>query len=598
MKLTKKKYGLFNMLTVCFKISPIECIIILILTIIGALLPSLLIDLNSDFIDSALAYAEKTGDFGQVWNNIIKIICTLAYMHFYTIIIQMMNERVNIGLKSRFNYLVIERSIRLKYKYIENSESSDLMNRILNYPGLTAVQNIFQHMFSGISLITYFMGLILMVWHISWWVIPLLLMSALPLLITSYFMSKDVYNNVRWNSELARKSNYIEFDMLRGRNLAAERTLFGYTRYFNDKFESYFMRAVKLETNIRKKWLIINKLLTVLIIAVCIFVTFMMLGQLRENNITLGMFIAIITAVFQLETVLTTQIPDLVSVLSEDGEYTKDFTKFMELEEEDTSQTKENIRESIQTIEFKNVYFKYPGTENMILKGVSFKLEKGMHYAIVGRNGSGKSTLTKLLLGLYKVDQGEILINGRNINAYTNGEIHSLFSIVYQDYVQYSISARDNIGIGNMESLHNLKKVSEAAELAGVKDVIDRLPRGMDTPLGKVLDEGVDISGGQWQRIALARSLMKEDTVRILDEPTSALDPMEESRLYKKYAEISKNSTTVFISHRLGSTKLADKIFVLDHGKLIEQGNHKELMQNGGVYREMFNIQKEWYDER
>lgn len=597
MELTKKKYGLLDMLIICIKNNPIECIVILILTVIGALLPSLLIRLNSHFIDTALAYAKKRSDFNQVWITIIKIIGTLAYMYFYTIIVQLLNERVNIGLKSKFNDLVIERSIRLKYEYIENSESCDLMNRVLNYPGLTTVQNIFLHMFSGISLGAYFLGLIIIVWRISWWFIPMLLISAIPLFITSYFMSKDVYNNARWNSELARKSNYIEFDMLRGRDLAAERTLFGYTRYFNNKFESYFMKALKLETNIRKKWLIINKALTMIIIFVCIFITFMILGQLKENTITLGTFIAIITAVFQLESVLTTQIPDLVGVLSEDSEYTKDFTKFMELEEEDSIQEKRDIKESIHTIEFKDVYFKYPGTENMILNGVSFKLEKGMHYALVGRNGSGKSTLTKLLLGLYKVNQGEILINGRNINDYKNGQVYSLFSIVYQDYVQYSISAKDNIGIGNMELRNDLLKINEVAELAGIKDVIEQLPQGMNTPLGKVLDDGVDISGGQWQRVALARSLMKEDTVRILDEPTSALDPLEESRLYKKYAEISKNNTTIFISHRLGSTKLADKIFVLDHGKLIEIGNHNELMQKGGLYREMFNTQKEWYDE-
>lgn len=593
----KRKYGLIDMFIICIKNNPIECIIILILTVIGALLPSLLISLNSDFIDRVLVYAKKKTDFNQVLINIIKIISTLAYMYFYTIIVQLINERVNIGLKNKFNSLVIERSIRLKYEYIENSESCDLINRVLNYPGLITVQNIFLHMFSCISLITYFLGLIIIVWRISWWYIPLLLISAIPLFITSYFMSKDVYNNVRWNSELARKSNYIEFDILRGRDLAAERTLFGYTRYFNNKFESYFIRAVNLEAKILKKWLIVNKILTVIIVSVCIFITFITLGSLKENSITLGVFIAIITAIFQLESVLTTQIPDLVSVLSEDSEYTKDFTKFMALEEEDTIQEKRNTKESIQTIEFKDVYFKYPGTEQMILNGVSFKIEKGKHYAIVGRNGSGKSTLTKLLLGLYKVDRGEILINGKNMNDYTNGEIYSLYSIVYQDYVQYSISTKDNIGIGNMEQRNDLKKINEVAELAGIKDVIDQLPEGMNTPLGKVLDDGVDLSGGQWQRVALARSLMKERTVRILDEPTSALDPLEESRLYKKYAEISKDNTTIFISHRLGSTKLADKIFVLDQGKLIEIGNHNELMQKRGLYREMFNTQKEWYDE-
>lgn len=197
MNITKKKYGLFDMLRICFINNPMECTVILLLTVIGALLPSFLIRFNSDFIDTALLYAKTRSQFGQVCQNIIVIIITTAYMYFYTNIIQLLNERVNIGLKNNFNDLVIERSIRLKYEYIENSETCDLMNPVLNYPGLVTVQNIFQHMFSSISIITYFFGLIIIVWRISWWSIPLLLLSAIPLFITSYFMSKNVYNNVR-----------------------------------------------------------------------------------------------------------------------------------------------------------------------------------------------------------------------------------------------------------------------------------------------------------------------------------------------------------------------------------------------------------------
>lgn len=598
MKLNRKKYGLIDVLTMCIKNNPLECILVLVLTIIGAVLPSTLIHLNSNFIDSALNYATGVGNYKDVGENIVKIIAALAYMHFYTIWVQVLNERVYIGLKSKFNPMMIEKCIRLRYEYIENTETCNLLNRVLDFPGLGTVHNIYVHICSGVSLITYFVGLIFSVWDISWYLVPVVFISAVPLFFTTYFMSKDIYNNVRWNSELARKSNYLEFDVLRGRDMAAERTLFGYTSYFNNKFESYFLKAVKLETKIRKKWLIINKALTLIVITTCIYIAFMLLNYLKNDVITLGVFIAVISVVFQIESVLTTQIPALISVLSEDCEYTKDLSQFMELDQEETKQEKGSAEESVQTIEFKNVYFKYPGTENMILKGVSFKLERGMHYAIVGRNGSGKSTLTKLLLGLYNVDQGEILINGRNINEYPKEEIYSLFSIVYQDYAQYAIPAKDNIGIGNMNELNDLDKINQAARLAGINDVIEQLPMGLNTPLGKVLEDGVDISGGQWQRVALARSLMRKNTVRILDEPTSALDPVEESRLYKKYSEISKDNTTIFISHRLGSTKLADKIFVFDGGKLIEQGNHNELMNDGGLYKEMFNTQKEWYDER
>lgn len=596
MKLENKKYSLIDTVIICCKINYLAFCGVFLLTIIGALIPSVLVVMNSNFIDAALTYVKERSNFNEVMVSIIKISLTLAVLYFYTIGIQILYDRIDIGLKGKFYDKFIERSVHLKYKYIENGKTCNLINRVLNNPGLETIQQTFTHMVSGISIVVYLVGLAVTLWKISWWIIPFLVVISIPLIFSSNLMSKEVYNNVRWNSELARKSNYIEFDMLRGRELAPERCLFGYTKYFNDKFENYFMKAVNLERKIRKKWLIINQMLTAVIIACCVLVPLILLGQLKEGTITLGLFISVVTAIFQLEAVLTTSIPNIISVLSEDNEYMKDITKFMELEEEIFIQKKSVKNNCIETLEFKDVYFKYPETTKMILKGISFKLEKGVHYAIVGKNGSGKSTLTKLMLGLYEIDKGEILINGINLHEYTRQEVYELFSCVYQDFAQYAIPVKDNIGIGNTKEMYYQEKINQAASLAGIKEDIDKLPKRMDTPLGKVLDEGVDISGGQWQRIALARSLMRDNTVRILDEPTSALDPLEESKLFSKYKQISKNDTTIFISHRLGSTKLADKIFVLNEGKLVEVGDHDGLMKKNGLYSEMFNTQKEWYD--
>ena len=200
------------------------------------------------------------------------------------------------------------------------------------------------------------------------------------------------------------------------------------------------------------------------------------------------------------------------------------------------------------------------------------------------------------MLGLYEIDKGQILINGRNIKSYSKAQLYSFFSIVYQDFAKYAISIQDNIGLGDKDEIQNIEKIKRVADYVGIKKAVDGLKYGFQTPLGKVLHDGIDFSGGQWQRVALARSLMKEQAIRILDEPTSALDPIEESQLYKQYAEISKNSTTLFISHRLGSTKLADTILVLDNGKLVGHGNHDTLMKACPLYRTMFNTQREWYD--
>jgi ATP-binding cassette, subfamily B, bacterial len=596
MELKNKKYSLIDTVALCFKINHLAFWGIFLLSIIGALIPSALVVMNAVFIDAALTYVKERSNFNEVMISIAKISLTLIILYFHTIGIQLLYDRLDVGFKSKLYDKFIERSVRLKYEYIENGENCNLINRVLNKPGLATIHQSLTHIAGGLSVVVYLLGLTITIWKNSWWLVPFLVVVSIPLIISTNLMSKEVYNSVRWNSELARKSNYVEFDMLRGRDLAPERCLFGYTKYFNKQFEKYFMKAVNLENKIRRKWLIINLILTAVIIASCVFVPLILLTQLESGAMTLGLFISVVTAIFQLEVVLTTRIPSLISFLSEDKEYMVDVTKFMELEEESVNHNKLVKHRVIETLEFKDVYFKYPGTTKMILKGISFKLEKGVHYAIVGKNGSGKSTLTKLMLGLYEIDKGEIIINGKNIKEYAKQEVYEFFSLIYQDYAQYAIPVKDNIGIGNIKEMYNQEKINKAASLAGIGEDIDKLPKGMETPLGKVLEEGVDISGGQWQRIALARSLMRDNTVRILDEPTSALDPLEESKLYGKYKQISKKDTTIFISHRLGSTKLADKIYVIDDGNLVEVGNHNELMKKNGLYSEMFNTQKEWYD--
>ena len=201
---------------------------------------------------------------------------------------------------------------------------------------------------------------------------------------------------------------------------------------------------------------------------------------------------------------------------------------------------------------------------------------------------------------LYDRYEGEILLNGRELSTYTIPEIKAVFTGVYQDYAQYSIPVRDNIQLGNIRKMGSEEaeqKMYSITEKLGLHREIESLPMGYDTPLGRLTPESVDMSGGQWQRIAMARSLMSDAPVQILDEPTAALDPISESRLYEQFGEISRGKTTVFISHRLGSTKLADHIFVLKGGKILEEGSHDRLMEQHGLYAQMYESQRSWYQD-
>ena len=230
-----------------------------------------------------------------------------------------------------------------------------------------------------------------------------------------------------------------------------------------------------------------------------------------------------------------------------------------------------------------------------MLQEINFALEAGRHYALVGANGAGKSTIAKLMLGLYPPTGGEILINGKPIAEWPQDALNGLFGVVFQDFARYSLTVRDNVVLRDRRNDGDAL-VAASLQEAGLGELVAGLPRGADTPLGKVLAGGVDISGGQWQRLALARSLATAAPVRILDEPTAALDPLAESELYRSYSQAAAGLTTLFISHRLGSTKIADRILVVDGGALGESGTHDELMRQEGRYAQMFTAQRHWYE--
>jgi len=313
----------------------------------------------------------------------------------------------------------------------------------------------------------------------------------------------------------------------------------------------------------------------------------------------------IISAVFGMVQQLGWQLSGSLENIAKVREYMKDLTGFIQLSSSGESLTEpDNEPIEFKTLEFNNVSFQYPSGDRLILDELSFSLDAGKHYAFVGKNGAGKTTITKLLTGLYTEYDGEILINGKELREYPAGTIKAMFSVVYQDFAKYFVSLKENIILGDAAGIQEKSDTSgrltdtvidDTTKKAGLSEIIKELKNGIDTPLGKILEDGQDISGGEWQRIAIARSLISRAPVKMLDEPTAALDPISESRVYSEFEKLMQDKTTVFISHRLGSTKLADEILVIDDGKIIERGTHDELMNEKGQYTEMFEAQRGWY---
>ena len=246
-------------------------------------------------------------------------------------------------------------------------------------------------------------------------------------------------------------------------------------------------------------------------------------------------------------------------------------------------------------IEFRNVSFKYPGTDKWILRDVSFEVPARSKVAIVGENGAGKTTLVKLLSRLYDPVEGEIRFDGRDLRDYDLGEVRRDVTVVFQDFFRYDLSAADNVGFGEVSALDDRDRIQAAAKQAGAHDIIEALPKGYDTVLGRTFDEGVDLSGGEWQHLAISRAFLSDAQVLILDEPTAALDAFREHRLYEQVAELSVNKTVVFISHRFSTVRMADLIVVVEDGEVTELGDHETLIEHNGKYAAMFNTQAARY---
>ena len=279
-------------------------------------------------------------------------------------------------------------------------------------------------------------------------------------------------------------------------------------------------------------------------------------------------------------------VPTLITNLKESSEY------FNMVEGRKAFDHKRGV-----SIEFKNVFFKYPNTERYVLKDLSFKIERGEKIAIVGTNGAGKSTIVKLISGLFEPDQGEILIDGVNVKEFNREEYFKMFATVFQDFKIYALPLIENV-IGSSYSKEERIKGEECLDKVGLSSLRTDLKKGYDNELLKTVDkDGVDLSGGQKQKIAIARALYKDANVVILDEPTSALDALAEASIYQSFDSLVKDKTCIYISHRLSSTKFCSKIFLFSSEGLIESGTHEELMAKKGEYYHIFNVQGKYFKE-
>ncbi|MBR5869221.1 MAG: ABC transporter ATP-binding protein, partial [Clostridia bacterium] len=513
--------------------------------------------------------------------------------------------RMRLRVTDQYMTALCEKKARLEYKHIENAETWDLIKRVCGgelaagatkYEALEKMIDGYHSIHLLVIAITRVLGLLSVFVAYAWWTAIVVVGLTVPITWLSAKSGKRSYGAEKDSQTDIRRVEYLG-EVLRGRDYATERSLFGYSERLGEKFAKHRQVAISNRTGASFKNMLSSNFAALFSLTIWFVVAISLLPSVAGGVVTLGMYIAMITSVTDLVHSVEMRLFYAVSNLTGSREYIKDLEAFVALSEtpDATAAPQAGYRE-IREIEFRGVRFAYPGTESVILDGVDLKIKEGVRYAFVGANGAGKSTIIKLLTGLYPEYEGEILINGKELRDYTASEQKAMFALVHQDFARYAISMEDNIAIGNVNAMEaGTVRVSEAVEAVGLDSEVAKLPEGLATELGKLHEGGHDLSGGQWQRVAIARATVSDAPVVILDEPTAALDPLAESALYAEFGRISRGKTSVFISHRLGSTKLADVIYVLDKGKIAEVGSHDELMSAGGLYADMYEAQKEWY---
>ncbi|MFL7795607.1 ABC transporter ATP-binding protein/permease [Clostridium chauvoei] len=586
-----------KVIKIVFNCAPIDALIIAMQKILDGIVPTLEVMFVADFLDKAVEILNGNRSYNEIFLPIILLGSAVAYTWISDKLLGFVQTRLEIKLKETIRVDITEKIAKLEYRHIESEASWNLISRVIKQPEIDIKQG-YVNLFSILALVIKISGILAILFSKAWWTGIIILIVSIPLFVLAIKSGKANYQTYKDACNYRRRSDYIGA-VLTDRDSVDERTLFNYAHKLNEIWLGFYEKVRIMQYKTQKKWFIRNKMGSVITACLSIFILIILLKPVQEGSMSVGIFISISNAILNLVGDMSWTLTYLMEDLAKNKEYINELCDFFILEECEGAIDKPAQEPVIlKTLEFKNVYFKYPGTENYILKNLSFTIKGGKHYSVVGINGAGKTTLTKLITGLYSNFEGDILINGVSIRNYSQAELKALTSVVYKDFAKYNISLRDNIALGNVLRLNgnfidrDIEKVITTIEL---DEKVKSLEHGLNSMLGKLKEDGIDLSGGQWQKVAMARSIVSNTSLRILDEPTSALDPISESKVYEKFEEISRGGTTIFISHRLGSTKLSDEIFVIGDGAIVEKGSHEELMELDGVYAKMYESQKEWY---
>jgi ATP-binding cassette, subfamily B, bacterial len=486
------------------------------------------------------------------------------------------------------------KSLEVDLEYYENSAYYDSLHLVQKEAPVRPARII-----KGLSQVgQYGIGVAAIVgllFFLHWSVAAVLIVAFLPGLIVRFNASDEIYRWQKSSSHSDRASQYFS-TMLMGESHAKEIRLFGLGSLFSQRFLDLrsILRKERLSIAWRRfgKESIANTFGLILIFGSYTYVTY----QTVRGTLTLGDFVLYLQGLQRGQLFLLIVLGSLAD-LYEDNLFLSHLKQFLGL--------KRTVIEPVQSapmpnplksgIHFENLSFRYPNDPRKVLHDVTMHIQVGEKVALVGENGSGKTTLIKLLCRLYDPTSGKITLDGTNIRDFDTTTLRREISVVFQDYIHYNLTARENIWFGNIDAKPDPVLLDKATRFAGADGVISQLQSGYETMLGRLFENGQQLSIGQWQKIALARAFWRPSQIIVLDEPSSAMDPRAEYEMFQRFYDLIEGRTALLISHRLSTVKMADRIFVLQDGMIAEQGTHSELIERRGMYAELFESQAQNY---
>ena len=427
------------------------------------------------------------------------------------------------------------------------------------------------------------------------WLMLMLIAGVFPAFLgESHFAFLGYAKNFR-QTPIRRQLDYLR--VLGGSKEAAkELKLFRLKDFLTGRFATLSNQIYEENVSLSRRKLVAGSLLSVVATvgyySAYVFVIFRTL----YGAMTIGDFYFLVNAIQQASSNIQ-QIFSTLAGIADQALFLTDLLAFFEMRP--TIRSKPNAlpapRPIVQGFEFCNVSFSYPGSSRLVLSGLNFHLHPGERVALIGENGQGKTTIVKLITRLYDPTDGQILLDGVDLREYDLEDLYREIGVIFQDFMKYEMTARENIAIGKIEDLAHLQRLQEAARKSLADDVIARLPAGYEQMLGRRFETGVDLSGGEWQKVALARAYLRDAQLLVLDEPTASLDARSEFEVFQRFAELTAGKMALFISHRFSTVRMADRIVVLENGRIAEEGSHEELASRGGRYAEMFEMQAASY---